>query len=136
LYGRYRGFISDVDPLVDVGKAGKHLGQGAEIGRQNKSYALHEYEILLGNPHAVRWVEVRGVPNPENFGARHVDAGVDAHGHQIFIAQVSHNGGVHPARASSGESGMFNLFDACCEPELHSLQARTLLMGMENWRSR
>ena len=104
--------MSDVASLVDVGKAGKHLGQGAEIGRQNKSYALHEYEILLGNPHAVRWVEVRGVPNPENFGARHVDAGVDAHGHQIFIAQVSHNGGVHPARASSGESGMFNLFDA------------------------
>lgn len=102
--------VSDVVSLADVGKAGKHLNQGAEIGRQHKCHALHEYEILLGDPRAVRWVETHGMPNPHNLGARHVDAGVDAHGHQIFIAQVSHNGGVHPARASGGTSGIVNSF--------------------------
>ena len=51
------------------------------------------------------------MPNPHNFGARHVDAGVDVHGYQIFIAQVNHNGGIHPARANGGASGTFDLFD-------------------------
>lgn len=91
--------------LADVGKAGKHLSQGAEIGRQDRAYPLREYEILIGDPRAVRWVNTHGVPNPQNFGARHVDAGVDAYGSHLFIAQVGHNGGDHPARASSGASG-------------------------------
>ena len=108
--------VSDTVSIVDVGKAGRHLSKGAEIGRQHKIYALHEYEILLGDSRAVRWVETHGVPNPHNFGARHIDAGVDAHGHQIFVVQVSHNGGVHPARANSGASGMFEFFDVRIRP--------------------
>lgn len=102
----YSGSSLLTGPTVDVGKAGKHLSQGAEIGRQHKTHALREYEILIGDPRAVRWVETHGVPKPQNFGSRHVDAGVDVHGHQIFITQVSHNGGIHPARANSGASGM------------------------------
>jgi hypothetical protein len=98
--------------VVDVGKAGKHLRQGAEIGRQHKSHAFNEYEILVGDSRAVCWVETRGVPNPQNFGARHVEVGVDASGRQIFITQVSHNGGIHPARASGGASGTFG-FPRC-----------------------
>lgn len=103
--------MPNITSLVDVGKAGKHLGQGAEIGRQHRSHALHEYEILLGDPRAIRWVEAYGVPNPHNLGARHVDAGVDTHGNQIFVVQVSHNGGIHPARANSGASGTFDPYD-------------------------
>ena len=103
-------FIPNVVLFVDVGKAGKHLSQGAEIGRQHKSHSLHEYEILVGDPRAIRWVETRGVPNPQNFGARHVEVGVDVSGHQIFIAQVNHNGGTHPARASGSASGTFRVF--------------------------
>lgn len=99
-----RAYIEDG---LYVGKAGKHLGQGAEIGRQHKCYALHEYEILIGDTRGVRWVETRGAPNPSNFGARHVDAGVDGYGCKLFITQVSHNGGIHPARASSGGSGAY-----------------------------
>jgi hypothetical protein len=104
-------FLSDAVLLVDVGKAGRHLDHGAEIGRQHKSHSLSEYEILIGNPSAVHWVDIHGVP-----GARHVEAGIDAHGHQILIAQVSHNGGIHPARANSGTSGMFDFLNACVYP--------------------
>jgi len=111
--------VSDIVSLVDTGKAGKHLRQGAEIGRQHKSHSLHEYEILLGDPRAVRWVEARGVPNPHNLGARHVDAGVDAYGQHTFVVQVSHNGGIHPARANSGASGM------CSIPSIHCISAPT-----------
>jgi len=96
-----------VEDGLYVGKAGKHLSQGAEIGRLHKSHALHEYEVLVGDPRAVRWVEAHGVPNPHNFGARPVDAGVDVHGRQIFVVQVSHNRGIHPARANSGASGAY-----------------------------
>ncbi|KAF9649654.1 hypothetical protein BDM02DRAFT_3113500 [Thelephora ganbajun] len=96
-----------VEDGLYVGKAGRHLAQGAEIGRQHKSYALQVYEVLIGDPRAVHWVGTHGLPNPQNLGARHVDAGVDLHGHQIFIAQVSHNGGIHPARASGGASGAY-----------------------------
>lgn len=134
--------MSDIALFVDVGKAGKHLSQGAEIGRQHKSHALNEYEILLGDQRAVRWVEADGVPNPHNLGARHVDAGVDMHGHEIFVVQVRHNDGIHPARANSGSSGMFDPFG----PRIHSqplkeskpgsLQARTLPTAAKSWYSR
>ena len=107
-----RAPVPDTASIIDVGKAGKHLGQGAEIGRHHKSHALHEYEILLGDTRAVRWVEAHDVPNPHDLGTRHVDGGVDARGHQIFVAQVSHNGGIHPARANGGTSGMFCSFDS------------------------
>ena len=99
--------FSDTTSLVDVGKAGKHLIQGAEIGRQHKSYPIHEYEVLIGDPRAIRWVETSGVPNARNLAARPVDAGVDGYGYPIFVTQVDHKGGVHPARASGGGSGMF-----------------------------
>jgi hypothetical protein len=107
-----RAFVSDVALLVDIGKAAKHLSQGAEIGRQDKIHALREYEILVGNDEAVDWVEAEGVPRPHNFGARYVDAGVDGYGYQIFVVQVGHDGGVHPTRANSNASGAFNPFDA------------------------
>jgi len=96
-----------VEDGLYVGKAGKHLKRGAEIGRQHESHDLDEYEILIADPRAVRWVEAHGTPNPHNFGARYIDAGVDVHGHQIFIAQVTHNGGIHPAGANSGASGAY-----------------------------
>lgn len=130
-------FFFDMILVVDVGKAGKHLRQGAEIGRQHKSYALHEYEILIGDPRAVRWVETRGMPNPHNFAARPVDAGVDGYGYQIFVTQVNHNGGIHPARASGGASGMFDVdFSRCMWIPTGNPQARTLFMAMGSWRSR
>ena len=113
--------MSDVASPIDVGKAGKHLNQGAEVGRQNKSHALHEYEILIGDPRGLRWVEGHGVPNPSNFGARHVSAGVDAYGYQIFVVRVGHAGGVHPARASSGASGMSGFFGSRIQCPLGSL---------------
>ena len=110
---RFFAFLTSSIFNVDVGKAGKHLSQGAEIGRQHKSHALREYEILIGDPRAVHWVGTHGVPNPQNFAARHVEVGVDGHGYHIFITQVNHNGGIHPARASSGASGMC---DFCSMP--------------------
>ena len=129
--------VSDAVVSVDIGKAGKHLSRGAEIGRQNESHALHEYEILLGDPRAIRWVEADGVPNPHNFGARHVDAGVDAYGYPIFIVQVSHNGSVHPARASGGASGMFDPTYLRGRGSESSLcKARTSLMATRNYWSR
>jgi len=96
-----------VEDGLYVGKAGKHLSQGAEIGRQHKTYSYREYEVLIGDPRAVRWVETNGMPDPQKIGRRHVDAGLDVHGHQIFIAQVNHNGGIHPARADTGASGAY-----------------------------
>lgn len=96
-----------VEDGLYVGKAGKHLSQGAEIGREHKCHAIREYEILVGDARGIRWVETRGVPNPSNFNARHVDAGLDGHGYKLFVTQVSHNGGIHPARAHSGASGAY-----------------------------
>lgn len=124
------GFSSNVALLADVGKAGRHLNQGAEIGRQHKCYAIHEYEILVGDQRAVRWVETHGRPNPQNIGARPINAGLDVHGHQIFIAQVNHNGGIHPARADSGESGTADSFDMRTYPwESHLIIGAYLAYG-------
>ncbi|KAF9779508.1 hypothetical protein BJ322DRAFT_1024388 [Thelephora terrestris] len=47
--------LPDAFLVLNVGKAGKHLRQGAEIGRQHMSHAFNEYEILVGpDPRAVR----------------------------------------------------------------------------------
>jgi hypothetical protein len=56
------------------------------------------------------------VPNPDNFGARPIDAGVDAHGHRIFVGQVDHEGSVYPATANGGASCVFDFFNARIHP--------------------
>ena len=78
------------------------------------------------------------MPNPQKFGGRHVDAGVDVNGYQIFVAQVNHNGGVHPARANTGASGMFDFLDVgvVWPPEAHRLQVPTSLTVTTSWRFR
>jgi len=106
------------------------------------SHTLNKHEILLGDPLTICWVKAHGVPNPHNLHTCHIDAGVDMHRHQIFTVQVSHNGGIHPARANSSALGTFDpfcpqiYFSLLKESEPGSLQVHTLPMATKNWHSR
>lgn len=58
------------------------------------------YEILLGNPNSVRWVDGHGRLNLQSLGARPVEGGYEANGTPLFIAQASIKGSIQPGKIS------------------------------------
>ena len=58
------------------------------------------YEILLGDPRAVRWVNFRGRLDLQELAARPVEAGRESNGTPLYVAQCHHNNGVHPGKIS------------------------------------
>lgn len=61
---------------------------------------LEKYEILVGNPNAVRWVNVSGKFNLASLGGlRPVEGGREPGGSPQYIAQAPYHGAVHPGKA-------------------------------------
>lgn len=58
------------------------------------------YEVLLGDPRAVRWVNFRGHLDLQELGARPVEAGREANGTPLYIAQGHLNNSIHPGKIS------------------------------------
>jgi len=67
-------------------------------------------KFYLVIPRALRWAEPHGVPTLTTSATRHVNAGVDAHGHQdlrrssraITVASGAYGFGIFAARLSTG----------------------------------
>ncbi|EKM54212.1 carbohydrate-binding module family 12 protein [Phanerochaete carnosa HHB-10118-sp] len=88
------------DGSVQVGKAGANLDTGAVVGYGHKEVSVEQYELLVGNPNAVRWVEVHGQLKLDRLGARPVEGGHEADGTPLFIAQAHVENGIHPGKIS------------------------------------
>ena len=84
---------------VTPGKASTYLKTGAVIGFAHDEIDLEKYEVLVGNPNAVRWISVSGKLNLQALGARPVDGGVDCNGSQLYVARAQIKGAVHPGKA-------------------------------------
>lgn len=65
------------------------------------------YEVLLGDPRAVRWVNFRGRLDLQELGARPVEAGREANGTPLYIAQGHHNNSIHPGKISEKLNSAF-----------------------------
>jgi len=95
------------DGGLQLGKASNWFSKGAVIGYDNEEIQLDTYEILIGNPQAIQWVDVIGDFNPNNVGARLVDGGKENDGTPLFIAQAPINGSLTPGKIRQGLGGAF-----------------------------
>lgn len=92
---------------LQVGKASPNLKEGAAIGYGHKEINLPTYEILLGDPRAVRWVNFRGRLDLQELAARPVEAGRESNGTPLYVAQCHHDNGVHPGKISEKLNSAF-----------------------------
>ena len=115
---------------LQVGKAGRGLSKGASVGYKHKEYEVglemspgaiesvlmptgtwlrqvNKYEILLGDPRAVRWVDAKGALHLDRLNARPVEGGREPDGTPQYIAQAEHGGGTHPGKAATIFEGAF-----------------------------
>ncbi|KAG2146418.1 carbohydrate-binding module family 12 protein [Suillus bovinus] len=79
-----------------------------------KGGVVDKYEILVGNPQAVRWVNVSGQFNLAALGGlRPVEGGREPGGAPQYIAQAPYHGAVHPGKAcESFGDGCFIPYDS------------------------
>ncbi|EAU91343.1 hypothetical protein CC1G_07378 [Coprinopsis cinerea okayama7 len=89
------------------GKASAALKTGAVIGYAHDEVDLAQYEILVGDSRAVRWIPAAGKLNIQALGARPVQGGVDTDGTPLFVVRANIKGGVHPGKASEKLKGAF-----------------------------
>ncbi|KAI0093201.1 carbohydrate-binding module family 12 protein [Irpex rosettiformis] len=92
---------------IQVGKTAGHWTNGAVIGYAHKEIAVPTFEVLLADPRAVQWVDAKGHFKPQDLNVRPVEAGREADGTPIYIAQAHLNNGVHPGKASPHLDGAF-----------------------------
>jgi len=90
---------------VHPGKAGRNLRKGGVIGYGGKEIEVEDYEVLLGNPSSVRWVDVRGNFSASNLGGQPVEGGREKNGNALYIAQAPIKGAVHPGKTNEGFNG-------------------------------
>ncbi|EGN99972.1 carbohydrate-binding module family 12 protein [Serpula lacrymans var. lacrymans S7.3] len=83
-----------------IGKASSVFKKGAVIGYKKEEIHLDQYEILVGNPRAVRWVSVSGTLKVEHLGYVPVEGGSEPSGDKQYIAKAPYHDAVHPGKAS------------------------------------
>jgi len=87
---------------LHLGKAGRHFRKGAVIGYGGKEVEVDTFEVLLGDPRAVKWVAV----NSNEFQVnRLVEGGKEKDGTPLQIAQAYYKGGTHPGKYNKGFGG-------------------------------
>lgn len=72
---------------------------------------MSEYEILVGDARAVKWVGVHGKLHPNQHNL--VEGGREPSGSPQYIAQAPYHGAVYPAKACEdfGDGGCYVLHD-------------------------
>ncbi|KAF7979886.1 hypothetical protein HWV62_40673 [Athelia sp. TMB] len=95
------------DGGIQLGKASNWFQKGAVIGYSNEEIQLDTYEILIGDPNAVRWVDVMGDFDPNALGARPVEGGKENNGSPLYIAQAPIHGSVTPGKIRQDFGGAF-----------------------------
>lgn len=88
---------------LHVGKVAQRLG-GCVIGWGGKEHNdFDKFEVLVGDRHGVKWVNhAEHSGNIQVQGWQPVEGGKESDGRFLFVCQVTHEGGVHPAKAQDG----------------------------------
>lgn len=66
---------------------------------------VNTYEILIADERAVHWEVSHGRINLEKLGARPVEAGREADGTPLYVAQAHHEGAVQPGKCGPNIDG-------------------------------
>jgi len=91
---------------LQVGKA--RLQRGSEyafIGYGNDSIQVKRFEVLIGAPNRIKWVEAHKNLNASSLEYEPVVGGHDSDGSKIYVARVSYKGAVHPGKCSASLKG-------------------------------
>jgi hypothetical protein len=100
------------DGGIQLGKAANVFKKGAVIGYKNDEIHLETYEILVGNPNAVKWVQLSGRFNEGALqGLRPVEGGRENDGTPLFVCRAPHHNAVHPGKCSPKLDGCYIPFD-------------------------
>eukprot|EP00842_Homolaphlyctis_polyrhiza_P002114 jgi/Hompol1/2903/HPOL_006262-RA len=89
---------------IVVGKGGRSFG--GLIPFHGREIQVDVFEVLIGSPQSVRWMEASGIVNPAMF-SKLIEGGHENEGRATFIAQAQYSGGVHPAKAVPGSNGAY-----------------------------
>ncbi|KAG8933211.1 hypothetical protein FRC02_012285 [Tulasnella sp. 418] len=74
---------------------GRASSNGAFIGFNGREIPLTQYEVLLGDTRAIKWV----ASTAGAAGIRAVEGGIDHNGKQLLIAQTRYGGEIIPGKA-------------------------------------
>ncbi|KAI0704032.1 hypothetical protein C8Q76DRAFT_771462 [Earliella scabrosa] len=91
----------------EIGKASPDFKTGAIIGYGHKEIHLPQYEVLVGDRHAIRWVAWEGRVDLGMLPGRPVEGGREADGQPLFVAQATHNNAVVPGKCGPHLPGAF-----------------------------
>jgi hypothetical protein len=84
---------------IQLGKCSVNMKKGCSIPFDGGEVFFEEFEVLVGNPNSVKWIdaEIPCVPLNINLYKDHflVLGGVDNGGKPLFISQAFHEGGFH-----------------------------------------
>ncbi|KAF9241652.1 carbohydrate-binding module family 12 protein [Melanogaster broomeanus] len=96
---------------VLVGKASRVFEKGAVIGYKKHEIQVGEYEILVGDSRAVRWVSCSGQLNLQGLRATTVEGGKEPDGTPQYVGQAPYHGAVVPGKVCESFGGCFIPYD-------------------------
>jgi hypothetical protein len=92
---------------IQTGKASPVFREGAAISFGGRAIELNKFEILIGDPRAVKWVHY----NSQQPSARPVDGGWDINGVPLHVTRVRYDGGVFAAKVGGHLKGAHLAFN-------------------------
>jgi len=97
---------------LQIGKASPVFNEGGVIGYKHHEIAVGTYEILVGEPDAVYWVESSGTIDLNNFkNLALVEGGREDDGTPLYVVQAPYHDALHPGKASTKLPGAFIPYD-------------------------
>jgi len=86
------------ETCADAGEITFVFREGAVIGYGGRVIELSQFEVLVGDPRAIRWVRCSYQLNIQELKARPVEGGREANGAALYVARVQYNDGTHTAK--------------------------------------
>ncbi|KAG8731491.1 hypothetical protein FRC11_003998 [Ceratobasidium sp. 423] len=88
---------------VHPGKVSRNFKEGCIIGYGGDEIEVGQYEILIANPQAVRWVRASGKCNAQSLGGTPVEGGFEkdegGKDRPLYLVQAPYKHGTHPGKA-------------------------------------
>jgi len=78
---------------------------GAIFGYGHEAIHVKQFEVLIGQHSATRWVRASGKLKPHELGHRPILGGNEQDGTELFIARAEHKGAIIPGKASKWLNG-------------------------------
>ncbi|KAI0277392.1 hypothetical protein BGY98DRAFT_1187206 [Russula aff. rugulosa BPL654] len=96
---------------IEIGKASPLFKEGSAVGYYNRVIEFNKFEVLIGDPRAIRWVACRKKLNVQELNATPVEGGTIAKdGGPLYLTRVRYGGGVHAAKVAEQFMGSILAF--------------------------